>query len=152
MAVQVLRSNITLELQNWSNKWSNNRWSNVVKFCPRMKLDYPTMSLHTVSPMMDSERITRAPPVLHCACKAARYRVHAAGVLRAALWRTLDCDASGHNRPAAAPPTCCLFSYVIDAPSTRAEGKVVLNVIVTHIRSRNTCNVKAVLCPPRYAW
>ena len=33
---------------------------------------------------------------------------------------------------------------VLDAPSARAEGTVVLNVIVTHTRSRNTCNVKSV--------
>lgn len=43
-----------------------------------------------------------------------------------------------HDRPA--PPTCVLL-LVLDAPSTRAEGKVVVNVVVTHIRFRNTCNV-----------
>ena len=35
---------------------------------------------------------------------------------------------------------------VLDDPSARAEGTVVLNVIVTHARSRNTCNVKSMLC------
>ena len=62
----------------------------------------------------------------------------------AALW-TLWSDASGHGRPI--PPTLWL---VLDATSAGSEGTVVLNVIVTHTRSRNTCNVKAVVGgPPR---
>ena len=58
-----------------------------------------------------------------------------------ALW-TLWSDASGHDRPI--PPTMWL---VLDTTSAGSEGTVVLNVIVTHTRPRNTCNVKG--GPPR---
>ena len=33
--------------------------------------------------------------------------------------------------------------HVLDAPSTGGEGTVVLNALRTHIRFRNTCNVKS---------
>ena len=46
------------------------------------------------------------------------------------------------QRPRSANPADLWL--VLDAASTESEGTVVLNVIVTHTRSRNTCNVKAV--------
>ena len=52
------------------------------------------------------------------------------------------------QRPRSANPADLWL--VLDATSAGSEGTVVLNVIVTHTRSRNTCNVKAVVGgPPR---
>ena len=45
------------------------------------------------------------------------------------------------QRPLSVSPGDLLL--VLDAPSARAEGTVVWNVIGKHRRSRNTCNVKS---------
>ena len=64
-----------------------------------------------------------------------------------ALTSTL-CTLERCQRPRSASLADLLL--VLDAPSARAEGTVVLNAIVTHTRSRNTCNVKSMISgPPR---
>ena len=66
---------------------------------------------------------------------------------RGALTSTL-CTLERCQRPRSASPADLLL--VLDVPSARAEGTVVLNAIVTHTRSRNTCNVKSMISgPPR---
>ena len=66
---------------------------------------------------------------------------------RGALTSTL-CTLERCQRPQSASPADLLL--VLDVPSARAEGTVVLNAIVTHTRSRNTCNVKSMISgPPR---
>ena len=69
-------------------------------------------------------------------CSASRTR-DGRGALTSTLGTLERCQ-----RPISASAADLLL--VLDAPSARAEGTVVLNVIVTHTRSRNTCNVKSV--------